>query len=232
MTLVIVALIGGSIIYVQIQHDREVRQADEAAQVVAFELNVLRRKAIAEVTGAKVPQIAKVARRFSSDLPELPQVSGFAADHSTAYQDVAADREQLAQALDRLEQVAKRADHTLGYLSKAETLLNVSPTSLIPAASLPDGEQVRRLLVDKMTSLLQEFRAVKVPTGCENVARRVDEAVGHVIFESNRVAALLDRHQSGSFVYGEHYSAARTAIAEVRSQLVTGDLQEAVNALG
>ncbi|KQY59617.1 hypothetical protein ASD11_08700 [Aeromicrobium sp. Root495] len=233
LTVLIGLVVAASVVVVQVRHDRDVATADRAARLAAVELGLVRAATGRELAVAGVGrprQLQAVAVKRLSSVPVAPPVTAYAAEHSQAYRDVVQEREDLASSLRGLALVAKDGVPLDALLDAADAALAVRPTSLAPVGLQRDGAALRATVVVGMRDVLARFRAVDVPEGHEKVARAVEGALEHVITEAEALAARLDSGSGGSFAYAEQYEAAQQAVDDERTRM-TGDLQEAVNAV-
>lgn len=233
LTILIGVIVAASVVVVQVRHDRDVATADRAARLAAVELGLLRSATGRELAVAGVGrprQLQAVAAKRLDLVPAPPAVTAYAAEHSEAYRDVVQDRADLESALRRLVVVAKAGVPTDAFLDAADAALAVRPTTLAPVGLQRDGAALRATVVVGMKDVLARFQAVDVPKGHEKVAQAVEAALEHVISEAEALAARLDSGSGGSFAYAAEYTAAQQAVDDDRTRM-TGDLQEAVNAV-
>lgn len=233
LTLLIGAVIAGTLAVVQLGHQRDVAAADRAARLAGLELQVVRARAVRELaaSGAGRPsELAAIARRQSRLVPQAPPVPAYGAQHSDAYRALVQDQRDLTSSLEHLASVARSAAPVVRLLDAADAALAVRPTSLAPFGLQSDGSALRATVVAGMSGVLDQFRAVPVPKGHEQVARSVESALSHVITEASALADRLDRGSGGSFAYATEYASALQAVEDDRTR-VSGDLQEALDAV-
>ena len=89
---------------------------------------------------------------------------------------------------------------------------------------------MRTRLLPAFVEARDTFAAVRVPTGQQQLAATVRDALQYVVDRATALADSIDAGRSYSFSYTQEFTAAMAAVDDYATT-VEGDLAEAVNAV-
>ena len=209
----------------------DVATADAAAQEYDAALDDYRAALVgdlADVDAGDPDAVAEVVAGRAQERPSLAGVPARGEDESSRYQAARSEAADLATASARLSEVVEQNLGATAFVAAATRALELDPASLTAGGAVADGSPLRRDVIPPMRAALAEFEAVRSPARAAEARSAVSAALQHVIDEAERLAAMLDAGQGGSFTFAEEYTRAQRAVQELDDG-VRADLREALD---
>lgn len=233
ITLAVLATVVVLVLLQRQQQARDVEAADEAARVYLAEVSTFRADAAEAIAAAadEAPEtLAGVVDEHTADPPSLPAVAAHGEDASAAYREAERVESTLLEPYGSLTSVLDEAAEGMAFVEAAHDVLALRPTDYVGTGPITSSAPVRTSLVPAYRRALDDFDAVAVPAGQDEVAATVHAAVQHVIDSSSTLADRLDAGQGFSFTFDGQYNEALEAVRGYATT-VEGDIAEAVAAI-
>lgn len=233
ITLVIVAAVVVLVLLHRQQQARDVEAADEAAQAYLAEVSTFRAdvaEAIAAAADDGPEALAAALDEHTADPPSLPESSAHGMEASAAYREAERVESALLAPYESLASVLDDAADGMAFVEAANEVMALRPTDYVGTGPITSSGPVRTSLLPAYRRALDDFDAVAVPAGQDDVAAAVHAAVQHVIDSSSTLADRLDAGQGYSFTFDEQYNRALEAVRGYATTL-EGDIAEAIAAI-
>lgn len=231
ITLGLGAAIGGLVI---VQNQRQAEQVAEAEELgknylsaaATFRLRVA--KEIKAADTSKLDVVRKVVDAAVKSPPKLPSTSAYGRQQSSAYREAIDVQSTLLGPYEQLSTILKEAEVSRIFVAAAHEVLELRATDFVGFELITSSGPVRSSLIPAFANARDEFDAVPVPNGQEDLAATVHDAAQYVINQATTLADKIEARQSFSFSYSEQFQAAADAINDYATT-VEGDVTEAVN---
>lgn len=233
VTLMLAGAVGTLIIVPGQQKADLVVQADDAGStflgdVSVFESSVV--KAVNSSDAADPAKLVAVIERAIVDAPVLPEAPEYGVERSGPYAEARRTAATYLKPYRRLVRELRRTDVALEFIAQARSVLGLRASDYLGIGLIDSSAPVRSQLIPAFVKARDDFAAVRVPEGQQQLAATVLGAVQHVIDQGTALADSIEANRSFSFSYADQYRAAIEAV-ENYATVVTGDLAEAINAV-
>ena len=230
ITIGVIALAGTALLHQRQEQSEHIAAAEKVgstyfSDLATFEAQVNRE--LGRVRSGDPGDLRKVVDRKLEQPPVLgPAPEG--ADSSKTYRAAVKAQDTALEPYESLSTKLGRAAQAEDFVKAANDVLENGPIALLGYGLVYDSGPLRNRVLPLLNRSLDEFRAVKVPKGAQDVAVKVDGAASYVI---DQVRTMADRADSGSsyeFSYDTQYNGARQAIHDYATK-VDGDVAEALD---
>lgn len=232
-TLVLAAAVGTAVIVQnQAQTDR-VAEADRAADRFVSEVGLFRSAVVEAInsSGEGDPgALVEVLDAATAHPPVLGKAPADGIERSAAYADAQRIEEVLLDPYVELRRELRRADVALDFIAACYKALKVKASDYIGFGGLASSRPIREKLLPAYVRARDEFAAVRVPKGQQELADKVTGALQYVIDQSTLLAERIDANRYYAFNYGDEFQLAADAVGDYSTR-VKGDLVEAINAV-
>lgn len=233
LSLVVVAVIATAVFFTMRTQQREDDVAEAARVATTFNKSVSTyrsdvSKALSGVgsTDASAMRLALVAAVAAA--PDLGDAPTWGKDHSKSYQKAAKAQKTLTEPYAATAKVLDEVVVGQKFVKAARSALSVRTRDFVKSGTLPDGGPLRKKLIPGFEKALKRFKAVEVPSGQAELAKKVRTALQAIIKDGKQVAKNLDSGRGGSINAQSEYAAANLALFSYESSLRT-DLSDAVS---
>lgn len=233
VTLLLAGGVGALIIVQNQQNSDLVVEADDVGSTFLGDVSVFRSSVVEAVNRAGTAdpgELRKIVERALADAPVLADASAYGIERSAPYAEAQRTSETFLEPYRRLMLELRRVDVALEFITEARSVLSLRTSEYLGFGLIDSSAPVRSQLIPTFVKARDEFAAVRVPRGQEELAAIVLGAVQHVIDQATALADSIEANRSFTFTYAEPYQAAIDAVEDYAT-VVTGDLTEAINAV-
>lgn len=232
-TLILASGIGALIIVQNQQNSDLVVEADDVGSTFLGDVSVFRSSVVAAVKDADTGdpgELRAVIERVIAEAPVLGEASDYGIERSGPYAEAQRTAATFLKPYRRLMRELRRADVAVEFIARARSVLALRTSQYLGIGLIDSSAPVRSQLIPAFVKARDEFAAVRVPEGQEELAATVLGAVQHVIDQATALADSIEANRSFTFTYAEQYRIAIEAVDDYAT-VVAGDLAEAINAV-